>query len=71
MAEASSGSGCLELVEAVEESAESAKIAAVEGDAKARKRGEFGLIGFFGVRVTHGNQGVVAEDIVKILVQAD
>lgn len=59
------------MVEAVEEGAESAQIAAVEGDAKACKRGEFGLIGFFGVRVTHGNQGVVAEDIVKILVQAD
>ena len=59
------------MIEAVEESAESSKIASVEGDAEACKRGEFGLIGFFGVRVTHGNQGVVAEDIVKILVQAD
>ena len=29
------------------------------------------MIGFFGVGITHGNQGVVAEDIVKILVQAD
>ena len=71
MAEASSGSGRLELVEAVEEGAKSAKIAAVEGDAKAGKRSEFGLIGFFGVGITHGNQGVVTEDIVKILVEAD
>ena len=71
MAEATASGGCLELIEAVEEGAESAKIAAVEGDAKASKRGEFGLIGFFGVGITHGNQGIVTEDIVKILVEAD
>jgi hypothetical protein len=59
------------LIKTVKEGAESAQIAAVEGDAKAGKRGEFGLIGFFGVGITHGNQGVVTEDIVKILVQAD
>ena len=71
MAEASSGSGRLELVEAVEEGAESSQIAAVEGDTEAGKRSEFGLIRFFGVRITNGNQGVVPENVMKILVEAD
>jgi hypothetical protein len=48
------------LVEAVEEGAESAKISAVEWDTETGKGGEFRLIGFFGVGITNGNQGVVA-----------
>ena len=46
------------MVEAVEEGAESAQIAAVKGDAEARKRGEFGLVGFLGVRGTSGDEGI-------------
>ena len=61
----------LELVEAVEEGAESAEIATIEGDAKAGEGGEFGFIGFLGVGSAGGDEGLGAEDIVKIFVESD
>ena len=63
--------GCLELVEAIEEGAKSAEIATIERDAEAGERGEFGLIGFLGVGSTGGDEGLGAEDIVKIFVETD
>ena len=64
--------GCSELVEAVEEGAESAEIATIEGDAEAGEGGEFGFIGFLGVGCcTGGDEGLRAEDIVKIFVETD
>ena len=63
--------GWLELVEAVEEGAESAEIATIEGDAETGEGGEFGFIGFLGVGSTGGDEGLGAEDIVKIFVETD
>ena len=64
-------SGCLELVEAIEEGAKSAEIATIERDAEAGERGEFGFISFLGVGSTGGDEGLGAEDIVKIFVETD
>ena len=61
----------LELVEAVEEGAESAEIATIEGDAEAGEGGEFGFVGFLGVGGAGGDEGIGAEDIVKIFVETD
>ncbi len=64
--------GCLELVEAVEEGAKSAEIATIEGDAEAGEGGEFGFIGFLRVGCcTGGDEGLGAENIVKIFVETD
>jgi hypothetical protein len=62
---------CLELVEAVEEGAEPAEIAAIKRDAEAGEGGEFGFIGFLGVGSAGGDEGLGAEDIVKIFVETD
>ena len=63
--------GWLELVEAVEEGAEPAEIATIKGDAEAGEGGEFGFIGFLGVGSAGGDEGLGAEDIVKIFVETD
>jgi len=63
--------GCLELVEAVEEGPKSTEIATIERDAEAGERSEFGFIGFLGVGSTGGDEGLGAEDIVKIFVETD
>ena len=61
----------LELVEAVEEGAESAEIATIEGDAKAGEGGEFRFIGFLGVGSAGGDEGIGSEDIVEIFVETN
>ncbi len=61
----------LKLIEAIEEGAESAQIAAIERDAEAREGGKFGLVSFLRVRGASGDEGIRPQNILEILVQAD
>ncbi|NCY22004.1 hypothetical protein EBX31_08620 [bacterium] len=70
-AAAGSSGQCLKLVESIQQGAESAQIAAIEGDAKAGQGSEFRFVGLFGIGIADGDQGVGTEDVVEIVVEPD